>query len=52
MKPPGHRPGIRGKVVYFHIVSLDPAYPALAGRGTSQSRAQEKELLPLYYLTD
>jgi hypothetical protein len=27
-KPPGHRPGLPGKVVCFYIVPLDPAYKA------------------------
>ncbi len=31
-KLPGHRPGLPGKVISFHIVPLDPAYKAgLAG---------------------
>jgi hypothetical protein len=29
----GHRPGLPGKVVSFHIVPLDPAYPAWGGTG-------------------
>ena len=29
---PGHRPGLPGKVISFHIVPLDPAYKSgLAG---------------------
>jgi hypothetical protein len=28
VKPPGHRPGLPGKVVSFYIVPLDPAYKA------------------------
>jgi hypothetical protein len=31
VKPPGHRPGLPGKVISFHIVPLDPS---LSGRGT------------------
>jgi len=32
VKLPGHRPGLPGKVISFHIVPLDPAYKAgLAG---------------------
>ncbi len=32
MKLPGHRPGLPGKVISFHIVPLDPAHRAgLAG---------------------
>jgi hypothetical protein len=27
-KLPGHRPGLPGKVISFHIVPLDPAYKA------------------------
>ena len=26
MKLPGHRPGLPGKVISFHIVPLDPSY--------------------------
>jgi hypothetical protein len=28
VKLPGHRPGLPGKVISFHIVPLDPAYRA------------------------
>jgi len=28
VKLPGHRPGLPGKVISFHIVPLDPAYKA------------------------
>jgi hypothetical protein len=28
VKLPGHRPGLPGKVIAFHIVPLDPAYKA------------------------
>ena len=37
MKLPAHRAGLPGKVISFYIVPLDPAYPALAGRGTFRS---------------
>ncbi len=36
MKLPGHRPGLPGKVISFHIVPLDPAYKA-GLRGTFRS---------------
>jgi hypothetical protein len=31
VKLPGHRPGLPGKVISFHIVPLDPAYKAGLG---------------------
>jgi hypothetical protein len=49
VKLPGHRPELpghavasrmRAKVVLFHIVPLDPASPALAGRGTSRPKVE------------
>ena len=33
MKLHGLRPGLPGKVISFHIVPLDPAYPAKGGTG-------------------
>ncbi|MBM4350544.1 MAG: response regulator [Deltaproteobacteria bacterium] len=38
MKLSAHRAGLPGKVISFYIVPLDPAYPALAGRGTFRSQ--------------
>jgi hypothetical protein len=37
VKLPAHRTVLPGKVILLYIVPLDPAYPALAGRGTSRS---------------
>jgi hypothetical protein len=37
VKLPAHRAGLPGNVSSFHIVPLDPAYPAKARRGTFRS---------------
>jgi hypothetical protein len=39
VKLPAHRAGLSGKETFIYIVSLDPIYPAKAGRGTCRSRA-------------
>ena len=38
MKLLAHRAGLPGIELLFYIVPLDPAYPALAGRGTCRSK--------------
>jgi len=42
VKLPGHRPGLPGKVISFHIVPLDPAYKAgLAGHVPAKDQILE-----------
>ena len=38
VKFPAQRAGLLGSDLLFHIVPLDPAYPAKAGRGTLRSK--------------
>ena len=39
MKLPADRAGLPGNDLLFHIVPLDPAYPAKAGRGTLRPKS-------------